>query len=183
MPKYLTLALILLSLSTLKTYALPIAIGTPHDDSVKKIAIADARKFRLDKERLSIFRKSARQMIRDYYFPGGRPRPSLRPPTPPIDLATTQRDLRARRDGFQVYRRQRELASDFFKPIPSAVSDTSLLRDSVYVAAYREEAWKRTRRRRTFGHYAIIGGSVVGGATVIAGFVALMLALSRIKVG
>lgn len=180
MPKPLTLALILLSLSVLKTRALPLTIGTPHDDSVKKIAVADARKFKLDKERLTIFRKNARQMARDYYFPGGR-RPGPVLPGWRPDKAFTQRGRPVDHDGFPAYRRQRELASDFFKPIPSAVSDTTLLRDSVYVTAYREEAWKRTRRRRTFGHYAIIGGSVLGGVTVMAGFIFFIVELSRVK--
>jgi hypothetical protein len=174
MLKYPGLIIVLLSLLVLKTRA-----QTLHDDSVKKIAIADAKKFKLDKARLTLFRKNARQMARDYYFPGGRPGvllPSWRP-----DKAATRRGLPVDHDGFPVYRRQRELASDFFKPIPSAVSDTALLRDSVYVTAYREEAWKRTRSRRTFGHYAIIGGSVIGGATAIAGFVVFMVALSRVK--
>jgi hypothetical protein len=174
MRKTLTFIIALLSLLALNARA-----QTLHDDSVKKIAIADARKFRLDKERLSIFRKNARQMARDYYFPGGR-RGMLLPTWRP-DKVAAPRGRPVDHDGFPVYRRQRELASDFFKPIPSAVSDTALLRDSVYVTAYREEAWKRTRSRRTFGHYAIIGGSVVGGVTAIAGFVVLMVALSRVK--
>jgi hypothetical protein len=75
---------------------------------------------------------------------------------------------------FQAYRRTRELACDFFKPTPSAISDTALVRDSVYVKTYREEAWKRTRRRRTFGHYALVGGAVITGAAVIAMWVLLL---------
>jgi len=176
MRKTLTFILLLLCLSALTARA-----QNAHEDSVKKIAIADGQKFKLDKARLTVFRKNARQMARDYYFPGGRPGmllPNWRP-----DKAAARRGLPVDHDGFPAYRRQRELASDFFKPIPSAVSDTTLLRDSVYVTAYREEAWKRTRSRRTFGHYAIIGGSVIGGASVIAGFVIFMVALSRIKVG
>ena len=174
MRKTLTFITVLLSLLALNTLA-----QTLHEDSVKKIALTDAKKFKLDKERLSIFRKNARQMARDYYFPGAGPG-MLRPSWRPMKIAG-QRGRPVDHDGFPAYRRQRELASDFFKPIPSAVSDTTLLRDSVYVTAYREEAWKRTRARRTFGHYAIIGGSVVGGASAIAGFVVLMVALSRVK--
>jgi len=174
MRKCLTFIIALLSLLALNARA-----QTPHDDSVKKIALTDAKKFKLDKERLSIFRKNARQMARDYYFPGGRPGMLL--PTWRPDKAAARRGLPVDHDGFPAYRRQRELASDFFKPIPSAVGDTALLRDSVYITAYREEAWKRTRSRRTFGHYAIIGGSVIGGASAIAGFVVLMVALSRVK--
>lgn len=48
--------------------------------------------------------------------------------------------------------------SDYFKPLSINVSNRGLLRDSVYVKAYRELAYKKTKRRRTVGHYAIFGG-------------------------
>jgi hypothetical protein len=50
--------------------------------------------------------------------------------------------------------------SDYFKPISSGVSDVSLLKDSTYVKAYREMAFKKTKRRHTAGHFVLIGGIV-----------------------
>jgi hypothetical protein len=164
MRKYLSFTLLVL----FGLLALNARAQNLHEDSVKKIAIADARKFKLDKARLVIFRNNARQLERDYFNPIQRPGlhlPGWRP------AAGVNREDMPGRGGFKAYRRSRELTSDFFKPVPLAVSDTALLRDSVYVKTYREEAWKRTRRRRTFGHYALVTGAVVGSATVIAAFV------------
>jgi len=173
MRKYLSFTLVLLGLLALKARA-----QNPHEDSVKKIALADARKFKLDKARLTIFRNNARQMERDYFDPVKRPGLHL-PGWRPDEAAT--RPGTPGRGGFKVYRRNRELASDYFKPVPSAVSDTTLLKDSVYVKTYREEAWKRTRRRRTFGHYAWVSSAVIGGAEIIAVFVFLVDRAGRVK--
>jgi hypothetical protein len=149
MRKCLTFTLVLLSLLTLETRAQNL-----HDDSIKKIAVADARKFKLDKARLTTFRQSRRNLELEYFELDRSDAGSLR--------------FGQRKDGFSVYRRSRELTSDYFNPVASAVSDTALLRDSVYVNAYREKAWHRTRHRRTVGHYALMTGVVVAGATVIA---------------
>ncbi|WP_426670907.1 hypothetical protein ACPPVU_06670 [Mucilaginibacter sp. McL0603] len=148
MRKYLTFTLVLLSLLTLETRAQNL-----HDDSIKKIAIADARKFKLDKARLTTFRQSHHNLefayFERYRSDAGAPR------------------FGQRKNGFSAYMRSRELTSDYFKPVASAVSDTTLLTDSVYVKAYREKAWQRTRHRRTAGHYVLIAGIVDAGAAVI----------------
>lgn len=57
--------------------------------------------------------------------------------------------------------------SDYFKPNPADVSDTSLLKDSTYVTAYRLKAYKRTLHRHTAGHYLLIYGGVTIGAIII----------------
>lgn len=162
MLKCLALTLVLLSLLALKTQAQNL-----RDDSIKKIAVADARKFKLDKTSLKKFRQNRRILALEYFELGGSE----------IDGPT----LRQQRIGFSIYRRNRELTSDYFKPVASAVSDTTLLKDSVYVKAYREKAWQRTRHRRTAGHYAWMTGTVVAGATVIAAWVYVISISSHVK--
>jgi len=149
MQKCLIFTLLSLSLLTLKARAQNL-----HDDSIKKIAVTDARKFKLDKARLTIFRNNRRNLAFEYYGLDRSDAHSLK--------------FGPRKDGFSAYRRSRELSSDYFKPAASAVSDTALLRDSVYVNAYREKAWQRTRHRRTVGHYVSITGVVITGVDVIA---------------
>jgi hypothetical protein len=51
--------------------------------------------------------------------------------------------------------------SDHFKPTGSIASDTSLLKDSAYVKAFKMAAYKKTLHRRTTGHYVLIVGSIV----------------------
>jgi len=176
MRKYLSFTAVLLSLLALKARA-----QTLRDDSVKNIAIADAKKFKLDKARLTIFRQNAHQMERDYFEPM-RPglRPRLRPPGGPSGDTSSRRGT-PDRTGFKTYRRNRELVSDFFKPDSSAVSNPALLKDSVYVKTYRAEAWKRTRKRRTFGHYAWVSAAVMGSAEVIGIWVFLFVKLGHTR--
>ena len=162
MLKCLTLTLVLLSLLALKTRAQNL-----RDDSIKKIAVADAGKFKLDKASLKKFRQNRRNLALEYFELGGSDAdaPGFKRPG----------------GGFSIYRRNRELESDYFKPIASAVSDTALLKDSVYVAAYREKAWQPTRHRRTVAHYAWMTGTVVAGATVIAAWVYVISISSHVK--
>ncbi len=162
MQKCLTFTLLLLSLLTLETRAQNL-----HDDSIKKIAVADARKFKLDKARLTAYRQNRRNLEMEYFVLGRS------------DAGLSR--LRQQRDGFSDYRRSRELASDYFKPVASAVSDTALLRDSVYVNAYREKAWDRTRHRRTAGHYVLMGGVVLAAAEVVALWVFILTKASHVK--
>jgi hypothetical protein len=150
MLKYLTFTFVLLCLLTLTTRA-----QNRYDDSIKRIAIADARKFKLDKATLTTFRQNHHNLEMEYFEPG---RSDSGSPA-----------FRQRRDGFSVYMRSHEVAWDYFKPVASAaVSDTALLKDSTYVNAYREEAWQRTRHRRTAGHYVLMSGVVINGAGIIA---------------
>jgi hypothetical protein len=115
MLRLLALISVLISFSALKVQAQNLK-----DDSVKNIAIADAKKFRLDKADLKIFKHN-----------------------------------------------RHNSNSDYFKPAKANVTDTTLLRDSVYVKAYRQKAWKRTRNRRTLWHYAWVTEAVYGGAYIV----------------
>lgn len=176
MRKTLTFTLLLLTLLALNARA-----QTLNNDSVKKIALTDAKKFKLDKARLTLFRNNAHQLERDYFEPM-RPglSPRLRPPGGPSgDTGSLRRT--SDRTGFKTYRRNRELASDYFKPDSAAVSNPALLKDSAYVKTYREEAWRRTRKRRTFGHYAWVSAAVMGGAEVIGIWVFLIVRLGHTR--
>ncbi len=115
MLRLLALTIVLLSFSTLKVQAQNL-----RDDSVKNIAITDAKKFRLDKADFKMFKRN-----------------------------------------------RRNFNSDYFKPAKADVSDTTLLRDSVYAKAFRQKAWKRTRTRRTVWHYAWVTEAVYGGAYIV----------------
>ena len=48
--------------------------------------------------------------------------------------------------------------SDYFKPAIAGVSNSTFLKDSTYVKTYREMAFKKTKKRRTAGHYILFGG-------------------------
>lgn len=162
MRKSLTFTLVFLTLLTIETRAQNL-----HDDSIKKIAFADARKFKLDKARLKTFRKNSRNLELEYYALGRSHAGAL--------------SSGHRKTGFSDYRHSRELTSDYFKPVASAVSDTALLRDSAYVNAYREKAWQRTRHRRSVGHYVWVTGVVMAGAEFIALWVYIFSIASHVK--
>ena len=57
----------------------------------------------------------------------------------------------------KTFRKDRHnYTSDFFKPSKAVVSDSTLLKDSVYVKAYRRFAFEKTSKRRTIGHYVLL---------------------------
>lgn len=58
---------------------------------------------------------------------------------------------------------KRNDSSDFFKPVKSMVSDTTLLTDSIYVKAFRGYAYVKTRSRVNTGIYALVGGGIIIG--------------------
>lgn len=58
-------------------------------------------------------------------------------------------------------------SSDYFKPTPVNTSDTSLLKDSTYIKAFKQAAYNKTLHRRTTGHYVLIIGSIAIGVTLI----------------
>lgn len=62
---------------------------------------------------------------------------------------------------WKKYRRQLPSTSDHFKPVESEIKDISLIRDSVFVNAYRQQAFKKNKHRRSAGHYIFLGGSAV----------------------
>ncbi|MGF7038820.1 hypothetical protein [Mucilaginibacter lappiensis] len=63
--------------------------------------------------------------------------------------------------------------SDHFKPTASMVSDTSLLKDSAYIKAFKMAAYQKTLHRRTTGHHVLIIGSIAVAVVVIVGVIAL----------
>lgn len=73
---------------------------------------------------------------------------------------------------WKLTRQRRSTASsDYFKPNKTYVRDTTLLRDSAYVTAFRHYAYKRNKHRRTTGHYILLGGEITVGivaATLLA---------------
>ncbi|RYY07109.1 MAG: hypothetical protein EOP43_04225 [Sphingobacteriaceae bacterium] len=72
--------------------------------------------------------------------------------------------------------------SDHFKPATTNTTHPEWLTDSVYVKAYRIAAFKKNIRRRTTGHYFLVGGGIYAGAIVIGTVVMVAgLALGFIK--
>jgi hypothetical protein len=70
---------------------------------------------------------------------------------------------------FKKFRKnRRNSSSDYFKPVAANVSNSALLNDSVYVAAFRQEAYAKTRHRHTAGHYVLWGGAAVAVVVLVA---------------
>ncbi|HZY36226.1 MAG TPA: hypothetical protein VFE53_06235 [Mucilaginibacter sp.] len=67
--------------------------------------------------------------------------------------------------------------SDLFKPALSTVSDTLMLSDSVYAKAFRAAAYKKAfgYRKRTAGHYILVGG--IAAASAVAAFFVIGVSL------
>ena len=64
---------------------------------------------------------------------------------------------------FKKFKQDRHnYTSDYFKPTKAVVNDNALLADSVYVKAYRQFAWEKTRYRRSVGHYLLLGYAAFG---------------------
>jgi hypothetical protein len=61
--------------------------------------------------------------------------------------------------------------SDHFKPTASMVSDTSLLKDSAYVKAFKMAAYQKTLHRRTTGHHVLIAGSILVVVLLVLGYI------------
>jgi len=76
--------------------------------------------------------------------------------------------LKLSKADLKVFRRDRTNQSgDFFEPDKTTTPDTTLLRDSVYVHAFRMAAYKRYKHKRTAAHYAIVGEVFLASAFVI----------------
>jgi hypothetical protein len=70
---------------------------------------------------------------------------------------------------WKVTRQQKPAeTSDYFKPDKIYVKDTTLLRDSAYVTAFRHYAYKQNKRRRTAGHHILVGVEIAAGLAVVA---------------
>lgn len=89
--------------------------------------------------------------------------------------------FRLEKAAWKKYRHKLPYTSDYFKPTAAVVKDTALLHDSVYVDTYRQEAFKINRRRRTAGHYVLLGGEIVVG--VAAAFITAILIFVTPKLG
>ncbi len=50
--------------------------------------------------------------------------------------------------------------SDYFKPNTTNAAHPEWLTDSVYVKAYRNAAYRKNLKRRTTGHYFLVGGGI-----------------------
>lgn len=74
--------------------------------------------------------------------------------------------------------RQRRLllnSSDYFMPTASTVSDPRLLKDSVYVQAYKNAAYNRSVHNGKSGYYAVAAAEVVVGVVAAAALTVLLL--------
>jgi hypothetical protein len=72
---------------------------------------------------------------------------------------------------------KKNAGSDLFKPALNTVSDTLMLSDSVYAKAFRLAAYKKAfgYRKRTTGHYILVGG--VAAASAVAAFFVIGISL------
>lgn len=59
-------------------------------------------------------------------------------------------------------------SSDHFKPGEADVSDVKFLRDSAYVTAFRQYAYKQNKHRHTTWHYLLVGGEIAAGIAAAA---------------
>ena len=74
------------------------------------------------------------------------------------------RHFRLNRTDYKKFMKDRRNPnSDFFKPVNSMVRDTTLLRDSTYVKAFRSTAFLKTRSRQANTIICIAGGTVIVG--------------------
>lgn len=68
-------------------------------------------------------------------------------------------NFRLNRTDLKIFKKnKRNDSSDYFIPVKSMVSDTTLLSDSTYVKAFRRYAYIKTRSRVNTGIYALVGG-------------------------
>ena len=72
---------------------------------------------------------------------------------------------------------KKNAGSDLFKPTLSKVSDPLMLNDSVYAKEFRMVAYKKAfgYRKRTAGHYILVGGIVAASAAAAFLIVAVIL--------
>jgi hypothetical protein len=79
---------------------------------------------------------------------------------------------------------KKNAGSDLFKPALSTVSDTLMLSDSVYAKAFRLAAYKKAfaYRKRTTGHYILVGGIVAASAVAAVLIVAVIAFATHPKI-
>jgi len=86
-----------------------------------------------------------------------------------LHLSTTQRE--------KFTADKKNPGSDLFKPALGTVSDPLMLNDSVYAKAFRTAAYKKAfaYRKRTAGHYILVGGIVAASAVAAVLIVAVIV--------
>jgi len=83
------------------------------------------------------------------------------------------------RAAFKGFRKDRgNFRSDYLKPDSSTTNNFNLLKDSTYVQTYKEWMYKKSRTRRTTGHYFLVGGIIYTVASFIAAFIIILLVAS-----
>ena len=88
------------------------------------------------------------------------------------------RHFRLDRTDMQSFRRDKKnFMADYFKPTKATTEDTALLTNKEYIDAYVMEAYRRTSRRRTTGHYILLGGVAYLTIGLIVGLAAIGSAL------
>lgn len=79
------------------------------------------------------------------------------------------RNFRLSKEEMADFRKnKKKYQSKYFEPKAENVSEPKLMKDPGYLQAYRDAVFKRTKRRRTAGHYILIGGVVYVAAAIIA---------------
>lgn len=68
---------------------------------------------------------------------------------------------------WKKYRHKLTCTSDYFKPHAADLKNAALLSDSVFLDAYRHEAYKKNKRRHTPWHYVLVGGGAAAGVFVL----------------
>jgi len=78
-------------------------------------------------------------------------------------------NFRLSKANLKIFRRNRKNStSDFFKPTVASTANTAMLQDSVYVKAYRAEAYHQALGQRTTAHYILVDGFIVVDVAVAA---------------
>ncbi len=72
-------------------------------------------------------------------------------------------------------------SADFFKPNAGTTADSTLRADSVYVKAFRSEAYKRYVSKRSVGHYALLGVGAYIAISVVVALVVIVVLASSLK--
>lgn len=129
-------------------------------------AQSDADRFKLNDTDLKAFRKHRAAYMAKY---NGQPNPFLGVPFPKLPVLANPQDIH------QVHLNYNKVDyySAYFKPTIATTADTSLLKDSVYVRAFRAQAYKNTINRHPAIHYIGIG-------VAVAGAVGLVILVSKI---
>jgi len=85
------------------------------------------------------------------------------------------------RAAFKGFRKDRgNFRSDYLKPDSSTTSNYSLLKDSTYVQAYKGWMYKKSRTRRTTGHYVLIGSIINTVVSAAIGFIILTVVVNAV---